>query len=198
MAFSDNVWWTRKARIQSEKRLLSNAFQSQVLLLWYSFFGVAVSVYYLKFANSSASTSTSADLAGITWVVYSVLLLCLSGFIAGLSFKERAGLIKECYETLNSLYQKAKAQDADIGVLAEEHQQIMGLCENHTDSDYYIALCETYLTHPSPRGDENGLDRWPTKYHWMMVVMNKVKRILMFSLLYLLPIGIFMALELLP
>jgi len=71
MAFADNVWWTRKARIQTEKRLLSNALQSQVLLLWYSFSGVAVSIYYLK------ATASNQDLAGVAWVVYSVLVLSI-------------------------------------------------------------------------------------------------------------------------
>ncbi len=48
MAFSDNIWWTKKARIEAEKRLLMYSFQSQVLLLWYSFSGVAASIYHLK------------------------------------------------------------------------------------------------------------------------------------------------------
>jgi hypothetical protein len=98
MAFSDNIWWTRKSKIQAEKRLVSNAFQAQVVLLWYSFAGVAASVYYLKYSSSDG------DMSGIAWVVYSVLVLCMSGFINGLSFKQRAGLIKECYETLNDVY----------------------------------------------------------------------------------------------
>ena len=143
MAFSDNIWWTRKARIQAEKRLLHNSFQSQLLLLWYSFCGVAVAIYHLKASDSSAI----AELGGVAWVVYSVLALCMSGFINGLSFKERAGLIKECYETLNTLYLKAKEVECEVPNrsfskvdIINEFNQILGVCENHKDVDYYKAL----------------------------------------------------------
>lgn len=204
MAFSDNVWWTRKARIQAEKRLLSNAFQSQLLLLWYSFFGVAVSIFYLKFAPSDGQE----DLAGISWIVYSVLVLSISGFIAGLSFKERAGLIKESYETLNTFHHKAKTKDADIGQISAEYEQIMGLCENHTDYDYYLALCLEHVTctvpvdpktgfkqEPNSEGILKGLDRCPTWYHWFSISWWLTKRYVLLALLYLLPVFLLVAIE---
>jgi len=194
MAFSDKVWWTRKARIQTEKRLLANAFQSQVLLLWYSFAGVAASIYYLEFAQRT----TNSNLAGISWVVYSVLVLCLSGFINGLSFKERAGLIKECYETLNGLYHQAKDDNADVIALAKEYGQILGVCENHNDDDYYRALCEAYATHHDPKGTTKAtekLDRHPTWYHWVTIFWSTIKRWGMLSFFYLLPVLLFAVLE---
>ena len=153
MEFSDSVWWTRKARIQAEKRLLSNAFQSQVLLLWYSFSGVASAVYYLK----EGMAIDNPEITGIAWVVFSVLVLCISGFINGLSFKERAGLIKECYETLNGLYQKSRSQNSDVSKLGAEYDQILGVCENHSDRDYYMALCIEHLTKPGKGDKETGL-----------------------------------------
>ena len=105
MAFSDNIWWTKKARIEAEKRLLMYSFQSQVLLLWYSFSGVAASIYHLKNGTSSEEM----------WVIYSVLTLCISVFISGLSFKERAALIKDSYEALNTLYYKVKSVESERG-----------------------------------------------------------------------------------
>ena len=195
MAFSDNVWWTRKARIQAEKRLLANAFQSQLLLLWYSFFGVAVSIYYLKFEN----IGTHGELAGISWVVFSVLSLCMSGFITGLSFKERANLIKECYETLNSLYQKSNGTSPNLDVLSKEYEQIMGLCENHTDYDYYLALCLEYVTCTGAKdkitGLKKGLDRRPSWYHWSSIIWWKITRYLLLTFLYLIPIILFISLK---
>jgi hypothetical protein len=130
MAFSDNVWWTRKARIQTERRLLSNAFQSQVLLLWYSFSSVAAAIYYLKFDGNNSNS----ELCGIAWVIFSVLSLCIAGFVNGLSSKERAGLIKDCYETLNGIYHKSKSEDADIEKLNNDYYQILKVCENHTEN----------------------------------------------------------------
>jgi hypothetical protein len=204
MAFSDNVWWTKKSRIQAEKRLLSNIFQSQLLLLWYSFFGVAVSIYYLKFDVVSGQN----DLAGISWIVYSVLLLSMSGFIAGLSFKERASLIKESYETLNTFYHRAKEDNADIQQISAEYEQILGLCENHTDYDYYLALCLEYVTCTVPVDPETklkqkkngdgvteGLSRRPTWYHWLSLAWWLTKRYVLLTLLYLLPFLLLIAIE---
>jgi hypothetical protein len=200
MAFSDNIWWTRKSRIQAEKRLLANAFQAQVILLWYSFAAVAASVYYLKFDSSDN------DMSGIAWVVYSVLVLCISGFINGLSFKERSGLIKECYETLNDVYQKVKHFESEkpgsstIEVLSGEYDQILNVCENHLTIDYYRALCEAYLTQSPPsktalEDSMTGLDKIPTKYIWWCVLWYSAKRWLMIALFYILPIAIFILLE---
>lgn len=195
MAFSDNVWWTKKARIQTEKRLLSNAFQAQVLLLWYSFAGVAVAVWYLKsdWGNSNPETS------GVAWVVFSVLTLTISGFINGLSFKERAGLIKECYEALNKIYQKSKGEKTDYSLLHAEYDQILGVCENHTDRDYFMALCTEHLAKFGKADKETGLkvglDRCPTFYHWLYLLRWYVTRVFMLSLFYILPIGIFLTLE---
>lgn len=204
MAFSDSIWWTRKSKIHAEKRILSNAFQAQALLVWYSFFGVAASIYYLKFESSES------DISGISWVIYSVLVLCVSGFINGLSFKERAGLIKECYETLNDIYQRVRKfesgnpQNLSFEVLSAEYEQILGVCENHLTIDYYQALCEAHLTtsQPKTKGEKERtelhsrrLDREPTKYIWFCVIWYKSKRFLMIALFYLLPVTIFFLLE---
>ena len=194
MAFKDTIWWTRKARIQTEKRLISNAFHSNLLLLWYAFSGVAASIYHLNFAQNTNIN----NLSNISWVIYSVLVLCMSGFINGLSFRRRAALIKECYETLNRLHQRAKQADVNEVALAAEYEQILGVCENHTDVDYYRALCEAYLTHPDPKNTENEeikLDRLPTRYQWLVVVWSIIKRLVMLLFLYIIPIILFIILE---
>lgn len=195
MKLSDNVWWTRKARIQAEKRLLANSFQSQLLLLWYSFFGVAASIYYLQIDNSNLDK----NLSGVSWVVYSVLVLCMSGFISGLSFKERAGLIKESYEALQVIYQRLIKNSENIDVIVKDYEQILGLCENHKDLDYYLALCLEHVTNRNPIDSKTGLkpnlDRGPTWYHWISLTWWILKRYVMLTCLYLLPIALFFSLE---
>lgn len=180
--------------MQAEKRLIANALQSQILLLWYSFSAVAASIYYMQFDSSES------NLPGITWVVYSVLVLCISGFINGLSFKERAGLIKECYQTLNGFYHKACSNN-NINQLAAEYDQIIGVCENHTDEDYYLALCITHATQAGVADSQTGLkpnlDRCPTWYHWVSIVIWTARRFVMLLILYSLPILLFEGLDLL-
>ena len=188
MPIADNIWWTRKARIQTEKRLLSNARHAQLLLLWYSFVSVGASVYYLQYNSQSEYSS-------VAWVVFSVLVLCVSGFINGLSYEKRAAIVKDSYESLNSLYRKAKKANADADLINKEYEKILSLCENHTDIDYQIALCETYLSHSSPRDPEKGLDRWPTKYVWLVVFKWFAIRSLSMFTLYALPLLIFAVME---
>jgi len=180
MAIADRIWWTRKARIQTEKRLLSNAFQAQLILLWYSFFAVFVSVYYLKF-------NTTSEYSGVAWVIFSVMVLIISSFTSGLSFKERASLIKECYETLGGINQKA-LRSSDDEVLEKEYGQVLNVCENHTERDFNIALCLEYLSHSNPCSETGGLTKKPTKFIWMMFVYYKVARFLFLILMYCLPI----------
>ncbi len=186
MDLSNSIWWTRKARIQTEKRLLSNAFQAQLLLLWYSFCLVSASVYYLKFNPES-------NYAGIVWVVFSVLVMSISGFINGLSFKERATLIKECYVALNVLYQKAKSQSgANLGEISEEYERVLNTSENHTDMDYFMALCGAHLSSEEP---DKEFDRHPTKYIWFLFVLYHLRRLFVFSVLYALPVVVFFVVE---
>ncbi|EMB3082804.1 SLATT domain-containing protein [Providencia sp. AGC89] len=203
MALADNIWWTRKARIQTEKRLLSNAFHSQVILLWYSFFSVAVSVYYLN--------NPQNGIEAISWVVYSVLVLCISGFINGLSFKERANLIKECYESLNSIMHQASKPDPDLDTLSTAYESKLNACENHTDKDFAIALCQEYWastssvrqvskdfhsdTSENKQQPKQALTRIPTSHHWFLTVSYFVVRLLTLVFFYVLPVLILLALN---
>lgn len=189
MALSDSIWWTRKARIQTEKRLLSDAFQAQVILLWYSFFAVFVSVYYLKF-------NTTNEYAGVAWVVFSVMVLIISSFSSGLGFKERAALIKECYETLSGIYQRIIIEPSNLDV-ENEYEQVLGVCENHKDKDFHRAICLEYLSHPNPNDPKCGLTKKPTGYIWFMFCFYWLSRNIFLFFMYSFPIIIFLALELL-
>jgi hypothetical protein len=184
MAFSDNVWWTRKARIQLEKRLLSACFHSQLLLFWYSLVGVAASIFYVKFQPNS-------DVAGISWVVYSVMLLCVSIFIGSFSFKSRADKVKECYEALNTLLHRQADSTDEKTQLAQDYELILNSCENHKFVDHTNALIETYLT----TADKTKVNPHPTNFHWFHFTKSKFYRFCILTLFYAAPIGLFMLLE---
>jgi hypothetical protein len=188
VAFADKVWWTRKSRIETEKRLLSNAFQAQLVLLWYSFCSVAASIYYLQF-------SARTEYAAVAWLVLSILVLAISGFINGLSFKERAALIKECYETLQRMYERLQNNALSEEDAEAEYAQVLGVCENHTERDYYMAMCHTYLANKSKDDPTGGLDRIPNDYIWFMFTVYKIRSFLFLSLLYLFPLILFFIIE---
>jgi len=187
MDLANKIWWTSKARIQAEKRLLSNASQSQFLLFWYSFVSVSASIYYLKF-------NAGSEYSGISWVVLSVLVLCLSVFINGLSYKERASQIKECYEKLGALYLESK-ENVNLASLNNRYEEILNLSENHTERDDRMALCYLYLSHNDPTNTETGLSRHPTKYVWFIFATTLIQRFIFIFILYLFPIASFFLME---
>lgn len=135
---SDTIWWTRKARIQAAERLLANDFHTQLILVWYSTFSVVASIYFLKFAPQS-------DLANVSMVIYSVMILSMSLFMSGRNFKERGMLMKQCYEQLDLLYRQAKAAEAapddkELKRISEEYQNVVNASENHKELDFNVAI----------------------------------------------------------
>ncbi len=178
---SDNIWWTRQTRIRTERRLLSNAFHSQVILFWYSFYSVAVSIYYLNDTTDANSNKY--------WLIYSVLVLVVSGFMNGLSFKERAVLVKENYEHLKTLYVRAlelEKESKSCSDLAKEYEEALNKCENQTPADYPEALYDTFMSTSDPKK----VSPHPTEYQIDIALKNrKYRKIYIFSL-YLLPFAI--------
>lgn len=176
----DKIWITRRARIQTEKRLLSNAFHSQLLLLWYSFFSVAAAIYFL--------TDSPDQSQNVIWVVFSVLVLLMSGYTQGFSYKKRAAEVKLCYENLDKLYMKAENQQTAEESLYDKYKAILDSCENHTIGDFYEAICVEYLN-SSNLGRKN-LTKTPNFYIWICFILNRVWKWVRLLLLYALPVGI--------
>ncbi len=177
MALSDTIWWTKKARIQAEKRLLFNDFSSQVILLWYSAFTVCVSILEIKSPSSNGYFA-------VTMVSLSVLILCASLFIGNRNFKERAMLLKVCYEQLSEVESKSYNKDAHISDLSIEYKNILSVSENHTDVDFKSALVSEYLNSSDP---EKQLTRLPTKYNVFELVVSKSIKFIFVAFIGLLP-----------
>ena len=125
MILKDKIWWTKEARIYAEKRLRFNDMHSQIILIWYSFSSVAISIYYL------GDTKQPIFISKI-WIIFSVLVLTASIMINSFSFKERARNLKENYQKLDDLYnnyyflkksQRLKAY-TDLIVACENHERI--------------------------------------------------------------------------
>ncbi|MCE7534670.1 SLATT domain-containing protein [Aliivibrio fischeri] len=178
---SDNIWWTRQARIRTERRLLSNAFHSQIILLWYSFYSVAVSIFYLGDAQGAVSSKS--------WLIYSVLVLVVSVYINGFSYKERAALIKENYERLKTLIAFSKEienKNGDVTNVAKMYERILNACENHRQEDYLEALYEIYES----TEDKSQISPKPTEYQRKQAKRNRKFRKLTLGVFYILPIVI--------
>ena len=177
----DDIWWTRRTRIQTEKRLRKNASFAQHLLIWYAFCGVAAAIWSLT--NETRSNSE-------VWIMLSVLTLSISGYINGLNLTERADRIKSCYISLHDLYVEA-ITSSNEPFIRSKYKKILDNNENHITDDYCVALCQEYL---SCRGkkEENGLkvgmSAAPTSYHWLIYLKTIATNVVLAAAFYSLPL----------
>ncbi|WP_227729640.1 SLATT domain-containing protein [Yersinia proxima] len=176
MSLSDRIWWTKKSRIKAEKRLLFKDISSQVILLWYTIFSVFVSIYELKSPSPS-------QMFAVTMVSLSVLVLAVTLFIGNRDFKERAMLIKQCYEQLSVIYAKSQQKECDLVLLEQEYQNILSMCENHEDIDHKNAIVSEFYN--KPIADRDSLSKKPNK---LMITSVIVKFIFKWFILFILAI----------
>lgn len=131
---SDNIWFTRKARIQTSERLLSNDNHSQIMLIVYSLISLILSIVLLK--NTQAIGAYS-DMIG---VVMSLIITIISLVIGGKNFKGRGLSLKNHYISLQRLYLRAIDAEANndldkLAIIREEYNNILELEENHHSID---------------------------------------------------------------
>lgn len=181
--FSDKIWWTRKAKIKSERRLLNLDYYSQFLLLWYSSFLVCYSIYTLvKPAGNDKET--------VVMVALSVLILVITLFINNMNFKGRALLIKQCYEKLSVIYTSSR-NDGDNIVLDKDYQAILGSSENHLERDFIKAIVDEN----SNTINKDLLTKRPTYWHKVLVWFYITRNVIVFILLFIFPLIILYALR---
>lgn len=179
-ALSDRIWWTRKARIEAEQRLLWMSFHLNLLLFYYSAFSVGTSVYYLKFAPKS-------EYINFVWVLFSILIFCIQCFSSGFQLNCRAGLLKECYEALGNLEQKCnKASEGELIQIREDFTLILRSCENHQSLDYYRAIFnEKWIS-------GGKIDKDLTIGMYSLILISFLSQTLLLAILYLLPFSLFL------
>ncbi|MEL5654852.1 SLATT domain-containing protein [Serratia ureilytica] len=181
--FANKVWWTKKSRIKAESRLIKLDFYSQSLLLWYSFFLVCYSIFSL--VKPAAGNTESAVMISL-----SVLVLIITLFISNRKFKERAMLMKQCYEQLSVIYTRATTA-TDFAALDVEYQSILSISENHSEHDYCCALVDEYKN----TADKDKLSKLPTKNQLAKRRNISIVSVLLAIFLFFFPILVVMALR---
>lgn len=174
---SDRIWWTRKAKIKAERRLLNLDYYSQFLLLWYSSFLVCYSIYSLV---NPAGNNEAAIM-----VALSVLILVLTLFVNNMNYKGRALLIKQCYEKLSVIYTDAKNNVEQL-TIDKEYQAILSASENHLERDFIKAVVDEY----NNTKDERLLTKTPTLWHIVQVWFYTIRNCLTFLAFLLFPLFI--------
>lgn len=171
MSLENNIWWTRKAKIENEARLLTYDFHAQFLLLWYSFFSVAMSILTITESSFLENNLGIKEIDPKLLIVFTVLSLFVSTFVVTQNFKERALKVKSCYEKLQIIYSKIKSnsyhENADN--ILDEYYKLLGDCENHFEKDYINAKVKIYLSSV----DKSLISSHPTYFDFIRYWINK-------------------------
>lgn len=134
---SDRIWETSKTRIYAERRLVEQATTTELLLIWYSLFLVAASIWLLCAPAKSPAYLT---------VVGSIAVLVASVYLSARNFRSRAVQIRNNYVSLATLVSRARAaenagDEEELRRVEEAYGDKLVAVENHTEYDY---LCLRY------------------------------------------------------
>jgi len=182
---NDRIWFTRIARIYSEKRLLRNGLHSQLLLMFYAVYSIALSVTQLKFKP------IPDDAATVFGIILSVILFGLTFHMSSRGFAARAQRFKENYTHLQLLsgrldVAECQAESTELQKVIEyvqaEYSTAIANCENHTTMD---DRCARF-----PYG-KKGTSRILTNWDYTCVLFYSIGRYLSLGLLYASPVVIY-------
>lgn len=133
-SIENRLWFTRKAWISAEKRLLDNHYHTQLLLVVYAAYTTSFSVVLLAYEL----TPNDKKLVDTAMVVLAVILFGLSLYLNSKSFQDRAVRFKHGYLTLHELENHLKILSEKTDASAEDTRQI---------ADRYIAALRDVENH---------------------------------------------------
>ena len=127
-SLADKIWITRKCRINLSERLKNNNLFSQLLIIWYSFLLIALTII-------DKSYPLVKDSYPLT-LILSIAILVLSIFVMAMNFSERATKAQILYTQLDFLYQAVENSTEDKeGALCKQYTDLIALTENHSSYD---------------------------------------------------------------
>ncbi|WP_164758861.1 SLATT domain-containing protein [Aliarcobacter butzleri] len=177
MAFSDKVWITRKSRINASERFKRNDLISQILIAYYSFFIIVITIVDIKNDNLNFEILT---------LILSILILIVSIFIFAMNYKERASVLQTSYVLMSKLYEEIKEKENkkdNYDELRNQYDMIVSLTENHSSSDYLEVMYEV----KNNKDYEQVNGKW-TFSKSLKIWIYKLTRFFKISFLFILPI----------
>jgi hypothetical protein len=137
---ANRVWFTRKAWIHAEKRLLQNEYHTQLLMVVYAAYTTCLSVVLLVFEPAPPDKK----LIDTSLAVLSIVLLALSLYLNSKSFKDRAARFKIGYHDLQHIESKLQSlvAQANTNNFTDQYDKLSDLytkslrdVENHDELD---------------------------------------------------------------
>jgi len=134
----DKVWVTKKCRIEAEARMNRNNYISQIIVNYYTFLVLALSIW--------AIIDKKSEYISILTVIASVGLFGISIFINSISYGERAYKYKDSYIRISKLENELESLlESDLNEyrlkekfneIRKKYNHILELTENHSEIDY--------------------------------------------------------------
>lgn len=172
----DKIWITSRVRMMAERRVLRYNNWSLFLLAYYSLFTVLLSVF------SDYFRSFYAYFDGIT-VAATVAVLVASLVVGGFRFERTASLYRDCYLSLQRLYE----DEGDGRFKQKFYADILVVCPNHSNGDYHDFLF-TCLVLEGKDVTSNGKQLHCTRYMKFDYVWRRVVFWGLIGMLVLIPL----------
>ncbi len=135
----DNIWKTRKARINASERLLSKANFIKFLNVYYSCVLIILSIIDI--------TSSSIDMS-VESLCLSIILTISLVYLDSQLYLDRANDLKKNYIDLQKLINEINDENCDK--ISEEYIKLLEKTENHTEYDYYKVLIDNGILELKP------------------------------------------------
>lgn len=123
MSLANKIYLTRKCRINLSERLKRYNLFFQLLIIWYSFLLIVITIFF-------KNELIFQDLI----LTLSIGVLVFSSLIAGMNYPERAIKAQILYTQLDFLYSQVdKATEDQKESLYKQYTDLIALTENHSE-----------------------------------------------------------------
>ncbi|AIW21339.1 SLATT domain-containing protein [Vibrio coralliilyticus] len=135
-SLENQIWFTRKTRIRTSERLLSNKFHTNLILVWYSFFSFSLSIYLIKFPKFFGPD------ADVIMTILTGTVFSLSLFVPQLNLSSRYDKVKENYISMQNLLLLLKLckSENELKEINEKYTNLLYSVENHANVDLLYFL----------------------------------------------------------
>ncbi len=127
--FKNNMWKTRKARINASERLNATASFIKFLNAYYSCFIIVINL--IDISNNNYHFE-------IMLLALSIILTISIFFFDSQQYLERSNKIKNCYIDIQKIY--FEINEKNLLEKRNEYYDILRNNENHTEYDYYKVI----------------------------------------------------------
>lgn len=170
-----DIYDTRKCRIEAEKRVRRKEMFFSFINIYYSALVIIFSIVALTVASDSTELN-------IKLICVSIATFSITVFNSSKNYKELIFLYRSNYLELESLYRRTKT-DIELAEINKKYEVILSRCPNHEDCDYY--------SYSKNRDKENCnflMKLGRHRKYYLNVLVECAIRVLMIILPFILPI----------